>query len=359
MIRVLLVDDSPIVLHILQRLLAGSPDIQVVGTAADGKKALDLLPALSPDVICTDLHMPVMNGLELTQAIMMNQPLPILGVSASLEPGSPNIFRLLDAGAVDIFPKPRDFLGINEAKVAQELASKIRILAGVKVIRRVRATPLSPRPPSRQPSLGSHAPQEIVVIGASTGGPRALRQILAALPADFPVPVACVQHIGGDFMPDMLSWLGDASALRVCRALNGELPRAGCIHFAPPDVHLEIDGQGHFRFSSDLPVEGHRPSATVLMHTAALSLGQHVTGVLLTGMGRDGAEGMASIASAGGVTIAQDEATSVVWGMPGQAVALGAARFVLPIEQIASSLVALVTNSETSLSNHLNWNKAS
>src|SRR3989339_1414494 len=136
MIRVLLIDDSPLVLHILQRMLARFPEIQVVGTAANGREALDLLPALNPDVICVDLHMPVMNGLEFTRAVMANYPRPILVVSVSVEPGSPNVFRVLEAGAVDILPKPRDILGANLDKLANELASKIRILSGVRVFRR-------------------------------------------------------------------------------------------------------------------------------------------------------------------------------------------------------------------------------
>lgn len=183
MIRVLLVDDSPLVLHILQRLLSRSSEIQVVGTAANGKEALDLLPALNPEVICTDLHMPIMNGLEFTREVMAQYPRPILVVSVSVEPGSPNVFKLLDAGAVDVFQKPRAILDTDFDEVADELASRIRILSGVKVFRRnnsIKGTPVATRPiiPSRP-----QARPRIVVIGASTGGPQALRDILSSLPA--------------------------------------------------------------------------------------------------------------------------------------------------------------------------------
>jgi two-component system chemotaxis response regulator CheB len=339
MIRVLLVDDSPIALHILQRLLSRSPDIQVVGTAANGKEALALLPMLIPDVICVDLHMPVMDGLEFTRAVMNTYPRPILVVSVSVEPGSPNVFRLLEAGAVDVYPKPRAILEADQEKLARELASKIRILAGVHVFRR--AVTVAPRAPLPLPP---HSPMHIVAIGASTGGPQALREILSHLPAGFPAPVVCVQHIGSGFLTEMVAWLADVSLLPVCKASQGEVPQAGVVYFAPEDVHLELDGDGRFELSPAPPCNDHRPSITVTLRAAARCFGSGAVGVLLTGMGRDGAEGMAAIAAAGGVTIAQDEASSVVYGMPREAVALGAAQHVLPLEQIAPALIALTNN---------------
>jgi two-component system chemotaxis response regulator CheB len=345
MIRVLLVDDSPLVLHILQRLLSRSPEIQVVGTAADGKEALELVPALNPDVICTDLHMPVMDGLELTRAVMDNYPRPILVVSVSVEPGSPNVFRMLEAGAVDIMPKPRDIMNGDMDKLANELASKIRILAGVRVFRRrnnVHGAPAAK--PALKPAVlpCPQAPLRIVVIGASTGGPQALREILGHLPATFPLPVLCVQHIGSNFLSEMVTWLAEICPLPVRKAAHGEKPQAGVVYFAPEDAHLELDNGGRFVLSLAQPLDGHRPSVTVTMRFAARCFGGGTVGVLLTGMGRDGAEGMASIAAAGGITIAQDEASSVVYGMNKQAVELGAVQHILPLEQIAPALVGLV-----------------
>jgi len=345
MIRVLLVDDSPMVLHILQRLLSRSPEIQVVGTAADGKEALELVPSLNPDVICTDLYMPVMDGLEFTREIMANYPRPILVVSVSVEPGSPNIFRLLEAGAVDIYSKPRDILNVDMDKLAFELASKIRILAGVHVFRRNKnardapAAKLAPKPiliPRPQ------TPVRMVVIGASTGGPQALHAILVHLHATFPVPMVCIQHIGSNFLSEMVTWLAEVSPLPVRKAAHGETPQAGVVYFAPEDVHLELDDGGRFALSLAAPLDGHRPSVTITMRAAARCFGAGAVGVLLTGMGRDGAEGMASIAAAGGITIAQDEASSVIYGMPKVAVELGAVQHILPLEQIAPALEALV-----------------
>ncbi len=338
MIRVLLVDDSPIALNILQRLLSLSPDIQVAGTAANGREALALLPALNPDVICTDLHMPVMNGLEFTRVVMNTYPRPILVLSVSVEPGSPNVFRLLEAGAVDVYPKPRAILAADQEKLARELASKIRILAGVHVFRHAGTVP--PRPPL---SLPPRSPVRIVAIGASTGGPQALREILSHLPAGFPAPVVCVQHIGSDFLSEMIVWLAEVSPLPMRKAAQGEVPQAGVVYFAPEDVHLELDGGGRFELSQAPPCDDHKPSITVTLRAAARCFGAAAVGVLLTGMGRDGAEGMAAIAAAGGVTIAQDEASSVVYGMPREAVALGAAQHVLPLEQIAPALVTLAS----------------
>lgn len=339
MIRVLLVDDSPLALHVLQRVLSHAPDIQVVGTAQNGREALPLVNNLRPDVICLDLHMPVMGGLEFTRTVMATTPCPILVVSVSVMPGTAGVFTLLEAGAVDVLPKPT----LSEAadnKFAAEFIGKIRVLAGVRVIRR------SPTPRGgRQPAIGRtpKAVAKLIVIGASTGGPQALRQILGALPACFPLPLVCVQHIGRAFLAEMLTWLDDATPLAVGEARVGELPEPGRVYFAPADCHLEFDRFGHFLLTKSPPYDGHRPSVTVSMKAAARQFGAGTIGVLLTGMGRDGADGLAGIAQAGGLTIAQDEASSVIYGMPREAVELGAAQHVLPLDQIAQALITFTT----------------
>ena len=352
-IRVLLVDDSPIALHILQGLLLHSADIQIVGTASDGKEAFELLPKLNPDIICTDLHMPGMNGLDLTRTVMATRPCPILVVSVSVEPDSLNVFQLLEAGAVDVYPKPRAILEADQEKLARELASKIRIVAGVHVFRLPSTTRHLSLPPAQLPTLAPAAPVKIVAIGASTGGPQALRTILSALPASFPAPVVCVQHIGADFLTELVRWLAEVCPLPVCKAVQGEVPQDGIVYFAPEDVHLEFDSHGRFVLSVADPCDGHRPSATITLRAAARYFGTNAVGVLLTGMGRDGAEGMAEIAAAGGVTIAQDEASSVVYGMPRAAVDLGAARHVLPLDQIAPALIALASKRDEASSKEL------
>ncbi len=344
-IRVLLVDDSPIALRIMQSLLSDSNDIQVVGTAANGKEAFEILPVLNPDVICTDFHMPVMDGLEFTHAVMKEYPCPILVMSVSVEKGSPGVFQILEAGALDVYPKPHGISGENHDKLALELASKIRNLAGVNIFRRTTAG--SPVAPSMQPiSRKSNAPVRIVVIGASTGGPQALHEILSELPDNFPVPVVCVQHIMNEFLPQMVTWLDEAARLPVRMAIQGEQPQAGVVYFAHGDTHLEFDKSGKFDLTQAPLCDSHRPSVTVTLRSAAHVYGAGSVGVLLTGMGRDGATGMVEVTTASGVTIAQNEASSIVYGMPGAAVELGAALHVLPIEQVAPALTELTKRSD-------------
>ena len=341
MIRVLLVDDSPLALQILQRLLAGAPDIEVVGTAGNGREALVRVAALDPDVICLDLHMPVMDGLAFTQAVMAERPRPILVVSVSVAAGGSGVFRLLEAGAVDVLPKPRDFQ-TADARLGAELVRKIRIVAGVRVLRHGVRTPGEATPPPLVP----HAPPRLVVVGASTGGPQALHAILAALPADFALPMVCVQHIGSEFLAEMVGWLDAATPLRLALARGGERPVAGRVYFAPGGGHLEFDARGTLVLTDGPPCDGHRPSVSVSMRAAAQHFGAGAVGVLLSGMGRDGAEGMASIARAGGVTIAQDEASCVIYGMPAAAVALGAVQHVLPLARIVPALTRLADAGE-------------
>jgi two-component system chemotaxis response regulator CheB len=270
---------------------------------------------------------------------MASTPRPILVVSVSVEPGTPGVFKLLEAGAVDVLSKP-GILEAEDAHFAAEFAAKVRVVAGVQVFRRRQVTSAVLPPPVIEPMKAG--PATLAVLGASTGGPQALQKILGALPADFPLPLVCVQHIGGEFRPELLAWLGQATPLAVRLARAGEYPMPGSVHFPPADTHLEFDRAGRFVLTQNPPCSGHRPSVTVSMQAAARQFGAGTVGVLLTGMGRDGAEGLSSIAKAGGLTIAQDEATSVVFGMPGEAVALGAARHVLPLEQIAPTLIALV-----------------
>jgi two-component system chemotaxis response regulator CheB len=234
-------------------------------------------------------------------------------------------------------------------ELANELTSKIRILAGVRVFRRrndVSAAEASKPAVKLAVMPRPQTPLRMVVIGASTGGPQALREILADLPAAFPLPVVCIQHIGSSFLSDMVTWLGEVCSLPVRKAAHGEMPHPGVIYFAPEDAHLEFDNDGRFALSLAAPIDGHRPSVTATMLAAARSFGAGTIGVLLTGMGRDGADGMLGIFNAGGITIAQDEASSVVYGMPKQAVELGAVQHILPLEQIVQSLVTLAGRSK-------------
>jgi two-component system, chemotaxis family, protein-glutamate methylesterase/glutaminase len=346
-VSVLLVDDSLIALTILSRMLSGSPDIQVVGKARSGREALELIPQLQPAVICTDLHMPDMDGLELTKQIMRRFPRPILVVSAAVQPeDSHNVFRLLEAGAIDILPKPRSGLAADDQRVTQELIRKIKIISGVVALtRRQKTGPGSTQPQASPSSPSVPVRPHIVAIGASTGGPQALWTILAQLPADFPAPVLCVQHISEGFLAGLVDWLATHSALSMKITESGEQPLPGTIYFPQEGTHLEIDKGGRLVCSHKAPVDGHRPSVTATFKSVAEYYGDGSIGVLLTGMGSDGAQGMQEIFEAGGITIAQNEETSVVFGMPKQAIAQGAVKYVLPVHKIASMLLELLVAS--------------
>lgn len=377
-IKVILVEDSPVALAILKRILSSTPEIEVVGSASTGVEGLALLQQVTPDVICTDLHMPRMNGLEFTREVMATCPRPILVISASVqEEDNENVFNLLDAGAVDIFPKPRAGLAQDYEEIKHQLITKIKILSGVKVFtisRRDRSTAsvtaaptkdpqekpysqriVAPQAPAdhgtsdpRSPShpqttvlpLGrSAAKPRIVAIGASTGGPQALSQILSHLPHQFNIPIVCVQHISFGFLQGLIDWLNSHCVLTVKVAERGELPSARTIYFPPEDHHLEIDRQGRFRFSKEASFMGHRPSVNVTFNSLSEYYGARMLAILLTGMGRDGADGLLQVHQRGGLTIAQDESSCVVFGMPREAIIMGAAQEILPIDHIANSIL--------------------
>jgi two-component system chemotaxis response regulator CheB len=355
-IRVLIAEDSPVVQVILRRMLATYPDIELVGMASTGKEALAMMSQARPDVVCTDFHMPEMNGLELTQEIMATMPRPILVLSASVQAeDTQNVFRVLNAGAVDVLPKPIDGGANNWNDLQQELITKIRVLSGVAVFthrRQLMGQSRRPRgtAPSALPSLSTIAPEvrqrhyELVAIGASTGGPQALQGILRQIPGNFPVPVVCVQHISRGFLTGLVNWLNAECAVSVQIAQVGMRAEAGVVYFPPEDQHLTFSRRGVFASAPLPPFSGHRPSVTVTFESVAAVYGRHCVGILLTGMGKDGAVGMQSIAQAGGVTIAQDEATSVVFGMPKEAIALGAAQYILPLGEIAPVLLKRLLN---------------
>ncbi|HEY9885044.1 MAG TPA: chemotaxis-specific protein-glutamate methyltransferase CheB [Thermosynechococcaceae cyanobacterium] len=359
-IRVLLVEDSPVVLMVLKRLLATAADIEVVGTACNGQKALELLPALQPDVICVDYHMPVMDGLTFTQRVMSQFPRPILVISTSVHPqeNEHNIFRLLEAGAVDIFPKLKLGSDRDYESFRQALINKIKVLAGVKVFTRhtlqpattsQKTTILTPSIKQvNQPLEGIHAPiftVRAIAIGASTGGPQALHTLLTQLPDHLALPIVCVQHISEGFLQGLVNWLAAECRLPVKIAQAGVIPLPGVIYFAPERSHLEFGRQGQFLCTASAPVDGHCPSVTIMLRSAAQYYGSGLVGILLTGMGRDGASGMQDVALAGGITIAQDEQSSVVFGMPKEAIALGAVKHVLSINAIPVALAKMLSTS--------------
>ena len=346
-IPVLLVQNLAADLEILVRMLTSSPEVKIVGTARNGKEALALIPQVQPAIVCTDMYMKEMDGLELTKQVMARHARPILVISASVQKeDTHNISQLLAAGALDVLPKPKAGLALDYERTRRELLGKIKVLAGVKVFtkRQQHHTHIGAKssPPTTKQLINVTTAIRVVTIGASTGGPQALHTILTQLPANFPVPIICTQHISEGFLQGFIDWLAPACKLPVKVAQINEQPLPGTVYFAPERTHLELDSQGMFTYLRSPPVDGHCPSVTVTFKAVANFYGRATVGVLLTGMGRDGAEGMRVIAQAGGITIAQDEKSSVVFGMPMEAIALGAVQYILPTHEIAPLLLKKV-----------------
>jgi two-component system, chemotaxis family, protein-glutamate methylesterase/glutaminase len=347
--KILLVEDSPIAMELLQRLFKSSPDVEVVGTARNGQEALDMLNKVNPTVICTDLHMAPIDGLELTKQVMATSPRPILVISNSVQgDDTKNIFGLLQAGAVDIFPKPTGNEYAHYENIKQKLLAKIKLLSTASVTVKPLAsasamptmgginplsTPTATFPTSATGSLRA------IAIGASTGGPQAIHKIITSLPPNLPCPVICAQHISEGFLGGLISWLNEDSRLRSKIAEVGETPMPGMVYFAPEKSHLELDAQGKFSYSNFAAATGTCPSIDTLFKSIARVYGAATAGILLTGMGTDGVEGMKAISGAGGTTIAQDEQTSVVFGMAKAAIATGTVQKVLAIHEVAPFLL--------------------
>jgi two-component system, chemotaxis family, protein-glutamate methylesterase/glutaminase len=331
-IRVLVADDSELFRDLLARVVADDPAFEVVAVAADGNAAAVMARTLRPDVITMDLHMPDADGFSGIARIMADTPTPILVLTANREEAVG--FRALSLGALDILEKPQATTDLND--YGQLLRSRLRLLAGVKVIRHMRG--LRERRPA--PPIPAARP-DLIVVGASLGGPRALATLLRGLPPDFGAPIAVVQHIADGFTEGLAGWLASESRLDVREARDGDPLVAGRVLLAPSGQHLVVAG-GLARLSDAPPVDTFKPSVTPLFLSAARHHGTRACGVILTGMGRDGAEGLRAIRKAGGTTLAQDEATSAVFGMARAAIELGAVERVLPLEEIPRVLVELV-----------------
>ena len=340
-IRTFLVGES---LAPLQRMLATSSEIEISGTAKNGKEALELIPKNNSQVICTELEMPVMDGLDLTRGLMATDPRAILVVSRLGQKEDPDkVFQLFEAGAIEVFPMSDKENELAFYASVQELIKKIKILSGVMVLRRRQILPdIAMQPMHPLSGDCSQAIPGMVVIGTSTGGPQALKEILAQLPADFPLPIVCVQHISQGFLQGLVDWLAVDCSLPIAIAEAEGRPQAGTVYFPPEGRHLKFDEDGRFLVADGSKVDTHLPSVTVSFKSAAYRFGSHVIGVLLTGMGEDGVDGMLAIAGQGGITIAQNEQTCVVFGMPQRAIEVKAASHILPLQDIASMLISTV-----------------
>ena len=342
MIRVLIVDDSTPVALLLEAVLHRQPGVAVVGRAGNGAEALVLTRRLRPDVITMDLNMPGMGGIEAIQRIMEELPTPIVVVSTAAEADS---FRALEVGAVAVFGGPPTPGHPRAESMARELAELLHAMAGIKLITR--------RPAGPTTMAGLTQPMEIeadpadlprlVAMAASTGGPQALATVLRELPASFPLPILVVQHISPGFVNGMVEWLDENIPLQARVAREGEQIRPGCVLVAPDDRHLIVEQFGTklvARLRQGEPISRHRPSATPLFASVAQALGRRAIGLVLTGMGSDGASGLAELCRAGALTIAQEPRSCVIDSMPQAAIDAGAVSEIVPLSQIARRLKA-------------------
>jgi two-component system, chemotaxis family, protein-glutamate methylesterase/glutaminase len=347
-IRVLIVDDSAVLRQSTKFILESDLELKVVGEAIDGIEAVSLVKRLLPDVITMDIRMPKMDGLEAIRQIMAADPVPIVVVtSVDLDRDMGLSTQATRLGAVSVLRRPTG-IGSSEYKsFAENLIKQVKLMSAVKVIHRTKSTgniaptqssPMSVNNSKAWPSCKT----EIIAIGSSTGGPAALHKILSALPGSMSVPILIVQHISFGFVGGLASWLNDASALAVKVGQAGEKIQPGTVYVAPDDRHMVVDRVGHLTLSPAPAVGGHRPSVTPLFQSVAESFGPSAIGVILTGMGADGAEGMKALCEAGAMTIAQDQKSCVVFGMPKEAIALNAVRSVVPLEGIAQRIQELL-----------------
>jgi two-component system chemotaxis response regulator CheB len=334
-IQVLVADDSAIARTLLTEILESDSGIHVIGTAKDGEDAVQQTLDLEPDLITMDVNMPRMDGIEATRRIMSERPTPILIVTGVHGPETSVAFEAIAAGALEVIEKPllhgkEDLQGLRD-----RLTSSAKLMAVVRVVGRRGLR--DHHDLAFVPLVGRHI--SLIGVGASTGGPAALRSILEVLPASFPVPIVVVQHVSNGFLPRLVSWLQNDSPLQMRIASNGQMMRPGEVYFAPDDYHLGLHTRNVLALSKSPPVNSVRPSATVLFESMARVYGPDAMGVLLTGMGDDGAIGLKALHDSGGPTVAQDETTSAIYGMPKVAANLGAVDFVLRLEAIGPTLV--------------------
>lgn len=345
-IKVLVVEDSPVTQMLLVHIVNSDPWLHVVGTANNGEEALAFLQRNRPDVILMDLHMPGINGFETTRRIMETQPVPVVACSASLDPTAvATTFRAMEAGAVAVAAKPVGPGHPEYAPMASRLIETLKLMSEVKLVKRWprsrHADRLSAASPSAEVTR-SNGSVQVVAIGTSTGGPPVLQTVLANLPRNFPVPLLIVQHIAAGFLPGLVEWLGQSTGFPVHIATAGELVLPGRAYVAPDGCHMGLGANRTIALSKEDPENGLRPAVSYLFRSVAARCGPNAVGVLLTGMGRDGADELKLLKNLGAITIAQDAQSSVVHGMPGEAMKLDAASYILGPVEIAAKLAALV-----------------
>lgn len=368
--RVMIVDDSAFMVRVLQSIISADAQLEVVGTARDGREAVTMAETLKPDVITMDINMPHMDGLQATEVIMSTNPRPILIVSSESREGAEPSLKALELGAIDFVTKPTAGIDLDMNSVREELCRKLKLAAKVRVVRNATRTtatataahamganaaaatnvsvnmpkPQTPAAPSIMFSAGASNANKaggrlpVVVIAASTGGPQMLMQLVPKFPSNFPGAVLLVQHMPGAFTSKFSQQLAEIASVKVKEAEQGELMRPGTFYVCPGSHHLRVSPTGRITLDDGPRVAGYRPCADLALETVASFAGPMATAVVLTGMGTDGARGVRGIKSAGGYVVAQDEATSVIFGMPSEAIRTGSVDQVLGIQDIYAAI---------------------
>ncbi|MBM1171221.1 chemotaxis-specific protein-glutamate methyltransferase CheB [Microvirga arabica] len=341
-VRVMVVEDSLVVRQLLVHIIASDPRLVVAAAVGSAEEALREIGRVRPDVISMDIRLPGIDGLEATRRIMSEQPTPIVVIADSIEDSSLKIsMNALRAGALTVVEKPVGLSSEGYAAIASTICTQLYIMSQVPVVRQRSFTPWrEAAAPRREPEWGMTRPS-IMGIAASTGGPPALAKILGALPANFPLPILLVQHMGAPFMEGFASWLNGLVSLDVRLAQDQEIPAPGRVYVAPGDRHLLLSSAGTLKLSAEPPLGNQRPSATMLFQSMARSLGRRGLGVILTGMGEDGAQGLVELRQAGGYAVSEDESTAVVYGMPAAAARMGGVNVSLPLDMIAPRILRL------------------
>ncbi|MEX2182991.1 MAG: chemotaxis-specific protein-glutamate methyltransferase CheB [Chloroflexota bacterium] len=336
-IRVIVTEDSAVTRALLTAILEEVQEFELVAAVPDGAAAVDAVARLRPAVVTMDLHMPHLDGVEATRRIMREVPTPIVVVTASSEVDGRMTYDALAAGALSVVARP---VGPSDERFAARrdaLLAELRLMAGVRVVRRIeRGAPRAPTPPLNPPR-----PVRVVAIAASTGGPAVLYRLLGDLPRDFALPILVVQHMSEGFIGGLARWLSDAAPAPVRIARDGDVLAGGVVLLAPDGSHLRVTAGGTVRLDPGPPIGGHRPAATALFDSVAEAYGDGAIGVILTGMGRDGVDGLARLRATGAVTLAQDAASSAVYGMPDAAMKAGAVERSLSVEELGPTIAAL------------------
>src|SRR5579863_9182771 len=338
--RVLIVDDSAFMRKVLEEMIRTDPRLEVVGQAKDGREAIAMAQTLQPDVMTMDINMPRMDGLEATQHIMTQNPRPILIVSSESRQGAASTLRALELGAIDFVSKPSSAIDLDMKNVREELLGKLKMAAKVRVVRTAArhdppagAESKTQAPSTKEPG-NSEARVPLVIIAASTGGPATLMRLMPRFPKNFPAAVVLVQHMPATFTSQLSLQLTEVASIRVKEAETNEALQPGTFYVCPGSHHLRISLTGRIKLDDGPRISGYRPCADVAFESAAAYSGANVVGVVLTGMGNDGAAGIQAVKAARGCVLAQDEATSVIFGMPAEAIRTGVVDQVLGIDEM-------------------------